>query len=300
MLKRIYKFDKETDYLVSDEGEIYSEKTRKFLKGDKNSGYHRVLLIINGGKYRFPVHALVGEAFIPNPTNLPILHHKNNNSLDNRVENLEWISYSDNCLAKNKTHHSQIEETFSEEELTLEQWRRFRDTHYYFSSLGRTYNAKTEKVVKGHINIKLGYKRDTLCLGEQRITLPRHRLVYESFHPNEKLDIINHKNGVRWDNRLSNLENVSASENLNKAINETHTRKVRHCMFKKEEEELLFFSIAEAARYFSKNEAQVRQAINNNRYFLGYACCELTEEDYQNMLLVQRLSERSKEIEVKS
>lgn len=48
MLKRICKFGKETDYLVSDKGEIWSEKTKKFLKGDTNSGYHRVLLIIIG------------------------------------------------------------------------------------------------------------------------------------------------------------------------------------------------------------------------------------------------------------
>lgn len=241
MLQRIYKFGEATDYFISDSGEVYSEKTGRYLQGDKDSGYHRILLIINGEKFRSPIHQLVGEAFIPNPNNLPILHHKNNNSLDNRKENLEWISHSDNCLAKNKSGHQKIEESFTEGELKKEEWRQFRGTNYYFSSLGRMYNEKTERIVPGHINVKLGYKRDTLCLDDGRLTLPRLRLVYESFYPDEELLVINHKNDIRYDNRIENLENVSASENLTKAYTETKRRKVRHCCFEREGEKKVFF-----------------------------------------------------------
>jgi hypothetical protein len=42
------------------------------------------------------VHRLVAEAFIPNPDGLPTVNHKNYARGDNRVENLEWVSYSDN------------------------------------------------------------------------------------------------------------------------------------------------------------------------------------------------------------
>ena len=43
------------------------------------------------------VHQLVAEAFIPNQENKPVVDHKNNNTHDNKVDNLQWATYKENA-----------------------------------------------------------------------------------------------------------------------------------------------------------------------------------------------------------
>lgn len=56
-------------------------------------GYHQIVLTNKDGvRKKHYIHRLVANAFIENPNKLPIINHKDENKLNNRVDNLEWCS----------------------------------------------------------------------------------------------------------------------------------------------------------------------------------------------------------------
>lgn len=94
--KRITGFE---DYMVSDYGNIKSYKKNRegcVLAKNKRGQYDSVVLIGDDKRQRASIHRLVADAFIPNPHNLPFINHKNGDKKDNRVDNLEWCSPSQN------------------------------------------------------------------------------------------------------------------------------------------------------------------------------------------------------------
>lgn len=63
-----------------------------------SNGYYRVNLTKNSKSKHPTVHRLVGLTFISNPENKPQINHLNGNKLDNRVDNLQWVSISENTI----------------------------------------------------------------------------------------------------------------------------------------------------------------------------------------------------------
>ena len=83
--------------LISRTGRVWTTTYDKELRPHlTNRGYLRVNLSKEKTVKRVSIHRLVAEAFIPNPDNLPAVDHIDGNKLNNNVENLQWISNSDN------------------------------------------------------------------------------------------------------------------------------------------------------------------------------------------------------------
>ena len=84
---QIRSFDR---YVKYSNGQIHLHKGRILSPGKNTKGYLSVVLNCSGKRKTITVHILVAEAFIPNPDNLPEINHKNEDKINNRVENLEW------------------------------------------------------------------------------------------------------------------------------------------------------------------------------------------------------------------
>jgi len=112
MVKEIWKDIKgyEGFYQVSNLGKIKSLprnntiKQSKILKnGYSRKGYCIVNLSKNNKVKSYRVHRLVAQAFIPNPNNYPDVNHKDENKLNNSVDNLEWCDSQYNNTYGNRT-----------------------------------------------------------------------------------------------------------------------------------------------------------------------------------------------------
>lgn len=92
MEANIYK-----NYHVTREGKVFNTNTGKELKYNQVKGYLRYTLYHNG-RNQWQAHRLVASVYIPNPENKPCVNHIDGNKHNNCVENLEWVTYSENEL----------------------------------------------------------------------------------------------------------------------------------------------------------------------------------------------------------
>lgn len=88
-LGRVKSLDR-TDF----NGHHRKERTLKILRNTK--GYLQISLFKNRTHKRYLIHRLVADAFIQNKNNLPCVNHKDENPLNNCIDNLEWCTYKYN------------------------------------------------------------------------------------------------------------------------------------------------------------------------------------------------------------
>ena len=80
------------------------------------NGYERVDIVLDNMRVSKLVHRLTASAFLPAPEKIDmVLHHKDNNKLNNRSDNLEWLTHKQHIEKhypkETETNDEQQEET---------------------------------------------------------------------------------------------------------------------------------------------------------------------------------------------
>lgn len=84
------------NYATSRDGAVMGPSGNILKSHTAKTGYCFVSICHDGRIITASVHRLVATTFIPNPLNKPQVNHKNGIKTDNRVENLEWNTISEN------------------------------------------------------------------------------------------------------------------------------------------------------------------------------------------------------------
>lgn len=97
---------------------------------------------------------------------------------------------------------------------------------YLVSSEGDVYSITSKKLLKPATD-KYGYLYFTLCVNGERRCVKAHRLIATAFIPNPNgKPTVNHKNGIKNDNRVANLEWATNKEQTNDPITFSHMKTV--------------------------------------------------------------------------
>lgn len=147
-------------------------------------------------------------------------------------------------------------------------WKRYRDSNYEISTLGEVRNIKSKKILKQHKKYngkkENDYMKISIVIKGKRIKKSVHRLVAECFleEYSEELEV-NHKNCIRYDNRLENIEMCTKQYNHDYSVEKGFGTKRRPVYLEDGNGEKIYFNGLWAAAQFINRQRGTNLNINH-------------------------------------
>lgn len=138
-------------YQVSNWGRIkslkkYRSKKEQIMVQQIKKGYYTIRLSKHSKKKDYVVHRLIAQAFIPNPNNLPQVNHKDENKLNNKIENLEWCTVTYNNCYGTRLERASVSNKLRREVLKFDLDNNYIDTYKSVTEAGRRNNTSVANI----------------------------------------------------------------------------------------------------------------------------------------------------------
>jgi len=135
-------------YSATKDGKIYRHARKNvkegWVKERRNREYSQIPLQKDGVRKWLHVHRLVAITYIPNPGNKPQVNHINCDKHDNRVSNLEWVTWRENW--EHARDHGKYRGRMLNDEERLDMYRLYLDGCFTYKMLAERFSVGTSSV----------------------------------------------------------------------------------------------------------------------------------------------------------
>ena len=161
-------------YQVSNYGNVKSLKRNIILKFNiNNTGRPYINLNKNAKSKSKMIHRLVAEAFIPNPNNLPEINHKDENPLNNNVNNLEWCTrkYNINYGTRKQRIIQKQYKPILQYDLDgnfIKKWNSIKEAQEFYKTNVISQCCKHKKSFNSCKGFQWKYENDNIIIGKRK------------------------------------------------------------------------------------------------------------------------------------
>ena len=163
----------------------YIQKEKLLKLSNTSTGYKKVELYKDKKRKSFKVHRLVAQAFIPNPENKREVNHIDGNKHNNKVNNLEWVTSSENKIHAFKMDLNPTKRDLDENEIIRMYCEEKMSIHQIAKELNVADCAIIRRLKANDIEIKsiseqkLGFDIDEVDLKEELKNKSKSQLARE-------------------------------------------------------------------------------------------------------------------------